>query len=97
MQDSLRLLAASVVLVSTPAAALAAPSDKAQTVAGTVSRIDAAKQTLVVKIDSDEKTFVWNEDTRINGVLAPGAKVTLRFAVQPDGRNLAYQISVASR
>ncbi|MGE5276925.1 MAG: hypothetical protein ACM3SU_08015 [Acidobacteriota bacterium] len=73
----------------------AAPgADKAQTVSGTVSRLDSAHQTLVVKVDSGEMTFVWNAETRINGVLAPDARVTVRYASQPDGRNLAFQISV---
>ena len=94
MQDSLRTLVAASMLAVASATAFAAPAEKVQTVTGTVARLDAAKQTIVVKTDSDEKAFVWNEETRINGVLAPGAKVTLRFAPQPDGRNLAYQISV---
>jgi len=93
MQDSLRFLAAAALVLAS-AAAIAAPAEKVQTATGVIARLDAAKQTVVVKTETDEKTFVWNEDTRINGVLAPGAKVTLRFAPQPDGRNLAYQISV---
>ena len=69
-------------------------ADKAQTVSGTIFRLDAAHQTLVVKVGSEEVTFVWNAETRINGVLAPEARVTVRYAPQPDGRNLAFQISV---
>ena len=69
-------------------------ADKAQTVSGTVSRLDAAHQTLVVKTGSEEMTFVWNAETRINGVLSPDARVTVRYAPQSDGRNLAFQISV---
>jgi hypothetical protein len=75
-------------------AALSTAADKAQTASGTVSRLDAAHQTLVVKVGSEEVKFVWNAETRINGVLAPSAKVTVRYAAQPDGQNLAYQISV---
>ncbi len=69
-------------------------ADPTQTVAGTISRLDSARQTLVVKVGEQEMTFIWNEETRINGVLAPGARVTVRYAAQSGGQNLAYQISV---
>ena len=72
----------------------ATAADKTQTVSGTIARLDAAQQTLVVKAGADETRFVWNAETRINGVLAPGAKVTVRYAPQADGQNLAFQISV---
>lgn len=85
--------AALAALLLASQAALAAP-DRSQTVAGTISRLDAARQTLVVKVGSEEMKFVWNAETRINGVLALGAKVTVRYGEQPDGQNLAYQISV---
>jgi hypothetical protein len=69
-------------------------ADRAQTVSGTISRLDAERQTVVVQVGEEEMKFVWNTETRINGVLAPGARVTVRFAAQADGQNLAYQISV---
>jgi hypothetical protein len=81
-----------LLLFASPASTPAA--DKTQTASGTISRLDAAQQALVVKVGADETRFVWNADTRINGVLAQGAKVTIRYAPQPDGRNLAFQISV---
>jgi hypothetical protein len=91
MQKSIRILAFAVLL-GAGAAALAA--DRNLTATGTVTRLDAERQTLVVKVGADEVTFIWNSDTRINGVLAPGARVTVRYAPQSDGRNLAFQISV---
>lgn len=93
MQKTIRvlpLLTALWVLSAT----LSTAADRAETVSGTVSRLDAAHQTLVVKAGSEEVKFVWNAETRINGVLAPGAKVTVRYARRDDGQNLAYQISV---
>ena len=93
MKKTTRTLAILAVL----AAAFAGPAaaaDRSQTVSGTISKLDAPHQTLVVKVVSDELTLVWNDETRINGVLTPGAKVTVRYGIQPDGRNLAYQISV---
>ena len=93
MQKTVRVLAV-VWMFSTLAAGAALAADRSQTVTGTISRLDASNQTLVVKTGSDEMTLVWNDETRINGVLTPGAKVTVRYGAQPDGKNLAYQISV---
>jgi hypothetical protein len=93
MQKTVRALAMVVVLAAA-SARISAAADRSQTVSGTISKLDAAHQTLVVKVGSDDQTFVWNEETRINGVLTPGAKVTVRYGAQSDGRNLAYQISV---
>ena len=93
MQKTVRALAIALLL-SALAAGSARAADRSQTVSGTISRLDAEHQTLVVKTGSDEMTLVWNEETRINGVLTPGAKVTVRYGAQPDGKNLAYQISV---
>jgi hypothetical protein len=84
------------------AAALAtAPSlqaeatDKALTAVGTVRRVQATARTLVVALsDGGEATFVWNDDTKITGVLAPGAKVTIRYTTGANGANLALQITV---
>ena len=93
MTKTIRTLALLAVLAPASAGPAAA-ADRSQTVSGTISRLDAEHQTIVVKVGSDELTLVWNEETRINGVLTPGAKVTVRYGSQPDGRNLAYQISV---
>jgi len=76
------------------AARMATAADKTQTASGTIARLDAAKQTLVVRVAGQETTFLWNSDTKINGVLAPEARVTIRYAPQADGQNLAFQISV---
>jgi len=93
MQETIRTAAvlAALFLASPP---VRASADRSQTAAGTISQLDAARQTLVVKVGTEDMKFVWNAETRINGVLAPGAKVTVRYAAQPDGQNLAYQISV---
>jgi hypothetical protein len=71
-------------------------AEKTMTASGTVSRLDAAQRTVVVAVtDGAETTFAWTSDTKINGTLSPGAKVTIRYTVLPDGQNLAHQISVA--
>ena len=74
----------------------AAAAEKTLTASGTVSRLDAAQRTVVIAVtDGAETTFAWTSDTKINGTLSPGAKVTVRYTVLPDGQNLAHQISVA--
>ena len=80
------LLAASTFVLAAP--------DRPETLTGTIARLDAARQTMVVKSGEDEKTIVWTADTRINGVLSPGARVTVRFAAKAGGENVAFQISV---
>jgi hypothetical protein len=86
-------LAIAILLVSTPPVAGA---DRTLTVTGTISRIQASTHSVSVKLpDGGETSFVWNSDTKINGTLMPGAKVTVRYAPSPDGKNLALQITVA--
>ncbi|MEP6471459.1 MAG: hypothetical protein ABJC28_05550 [Acidobacteriota bacterium] len=92
------------ILLGTAAAALvlvlvagnARAAEKTSTATGTVSKLDAAAHSVVVAVtDGPETRFVWTADTKINGTLSPGAKVTVRYTTLPDGQNLAHQISVA--
>lgn len=72
----------------------AAP-EKMQSAVGTVSRLQAAERTVTVAIAGGSATrFVWTAETKINGTLSQGAKVTVRYTTLPDGQNLAHQISV---
>jgi hypothetical protein len=75
---------------------LAAAGDKTLSATGTVTRIEAADRTVYVSIgNGQEVRFTWTSETRFNGALSQGAKVTIRYSAQPDGQNLAHQISVA--
>ena len=70
--------------------------DRAQTVTGTVAKIEAAQRSVTVTLpDGSQERFYWTNDTKFSGVLAPEARVTIRYAVAPDGKNLAQQISVS--
>ncbi|HEV8610969.1 MAG TPA: DUF5666 domain-containing protein [Thermoanaerobaculia bacterium] len=90
------LAIATVALALALAAGNAAAAEKTLTATGTVSKLDAAQRTIVVAVtDGPETTFAWTADTKINGTLAPGAKVTIRYTTLPDGQNLAHQISVS--
>ncbi len=99
MQKVLRtpsLVIAAVALVVSLSAGNASAAEKTLTASGTISKLDAAQRTIVVVVaEGPETTFVWTADTKINGTLAPGAKVTIRYTTLPDGQNLANQISVA--
>jgi hypothetical protein len=87
---------AALVLILSLGAAAAAPSpDKMLTLTGTISKLQAADRTLVVnQADGSAIQLVWTSDTKINGTLSQGAKVTVRYTTLPDGQNLAHQISV---
>lgn len=71
-------------------------TDKALTATGTVRSVQASARTVVVVLAEGgaPATFVWNDDTKISGVLAPGAKVTIRYVTGGSGGNLALQITV---
>ena len=94
MPNTARLGAILGTLLLLAAAAPALP-DRVQTASGSVTRLDAAARSLVVAVDGQDTRFVWTAETKIHGVLAPGAKVTVRYSPLPDGQNLAHQISVA--
>ena len=85
-----------LVAVLVAADASAAPADRSLTASGTVDRIQSSDRAFTVTLsDGSQAQFVWSSDTRFSGVLAPGARVTIRYDVTADGRNVAQQISVA--
>ena len=78
------------------AAAMGAPADRSLTASGTVDRIQSTDRVFTVQLtDGTQGRFLWSTDTRFSGVLMPGARVTIRYDVTGDGRNVAQQISVA--
>ncbi len=97
MRHALRASALLVTLAFGLGTLAAAPAgDKMQTASGNVAKLQATDRAVVVALsDGPETRFVWTNDTKINGTLAVGARVTVRFTTLPDGQNLAHQISVA--
>ena len=90
----LLILAVGAASVASATPKTAAP-EKMQTAAGTVSKLQAADHAVVVSLaDGSTMRFVWTADTKINGTLSQGARVTVRYTSLPDGQNLAHQISV---
>ena len=70
-------------------------SDKALTATGTIRTVQASSRTVVVALsDGGEARFSWNDDTKITGVLAPGARITVRYVLGSGGENVALQITV---
>jgi len=89
----------SVCLIVLAALAAATPSaeasDKALTATGTIRTVQASSRMVVVALsDGGEARFSWNDDTKITGVLAPGAKITVRYVTGSGGENVALQITV---
>jgi hypothetical protein len=94
----LAVLALAVALgIALPPAPLgASPEGTAATATGTITAVKASERTVTVKLaDGGEGRFVWNADTRITGVLTPGARVTIRYVAGDGGANQALQITVA--
>jgi hypothetical protein len=96
LKSSVQLAVCGLVLLAAAAVLAAASADRSLSVTGTVARIQASERAVTVTLaDGSETRLFWNADTKISGVLAPGAKVTVRYETSADGRNVAQQISVA--
>jgi hypothetical protein len=92
----LRLGFLGLATVLAAALAFASPADRSLTASGTVGRIQSSDRAFTVNLsDGSQARFVWSSDTRFSGVLMPGSRVTIRYDVTGDGRNVARQISVA--
>jgi hypothetical protein len=97
MRNAIRVSAFFVTFALALGTLSAVPAgEKMQTATGNVTKLQASERTAVVAIaDGPETRFVWTKDTRINGTLAVGAKVSIRYTTLSDGQNLARQISVS--
>ncbi len=96
MRKAVRASAVLLTLTLSLAPLAGAGSDKTSTATGNVTKLNAAERTVTVAVaEGSETRFVWTAETKINGTLAPGAKVTVRYTTLPDGQNLAHQISVS--
>jgi hypothetical protein len=83
-------------LLAAASLSFALAPDRSRTATGTIAKIQASERAITIQLaDGSESRFVWNADTKINGVLVTGARVTIRYDTAGDGTNLAQQISVA--
>jgi hypothetical protein len=86
---------AAIVLILAAAPALAAPAEKPQVLSGIVQSYTASEHRFVVKDESGRDVpFGWTKDTKFNGVVSTGAKVTVRYTPQADGSNLAQTVGI---
>jgi hypothetical protein len=86
---------AAVVLTLAAVPALAASPEKTPMLTGIVQSYSASEHRFVVKDESGrEVAFAWTKDTKFNGVVATGAKVTVRYTPQADGPNLAQTVGI---
>ena len=95
----MRKTASIVLAVCLTVLATVSPSaeaaDKALSATGTIRTVQASSRMVVVALtDGGEARFSWNDDTKITGVLAPGAKITVRYVLGSGGENVALQITV---
>jgi len=96
MRKTVRASALLLTLALSLAPLAGTGNDKTSTATGNVTKLNAAERTVTVAVgEGSETRFLWTADTKINGTLAPGAKVTIRYTTLPDGQNLAHQISVS--
>lgn len=77
------------------AGTIRAATEKVQNSVGIVKEYSAASHAFSVE-DENGRTvqFVWAKETKFNGVVSAGAKVTVRYTEQGDGRNLAQTVGV---
>ena len=93
--DAMKRAALGLAMLCAVSLVLAAAGDRTQSVSGTVTRLEAADRTVFVSVgNGQEMRFTWTAETRFNGTLSQGARVTIRYTAQEDGQNLAHQISV---
>lgn len=75
--------------------ALFAAAEKTPTAVGIVSDYSASAHTFSIRDDQDKSwKFVWNHETKFNGVVSTGARVSVRYTPQADGANVAQTVGV---
>ena len=85
--------ATAVVLMAATTVARAA--EKASNGVGVVRDYSAESRSFSIQED-DGRTlrFVWTRETKFNGVVSNGARVSVRYTEQTDGKNLAQTVGV---
>ena len=78
------------------AAAASAPAeDRLETVTGAVTSFSATRHEIAIREESGaEMRFFWTRDTKFNGVVTEGARVSVRYA-RASGGQPAEALSVS--
>ena len=73
----------------------AATAEKTPVLTGVVAVYSAAQHRFDVKDEAGrDVAFTWTKDTKFNGVVSNGAKVTVRYTPQADGTFLAQTVGI---
>jgi hypothetical protein len=89
-----KVLALAVILGFCAVVGLANQHMEGKAVEGTISKVDMAGKSFVVKTaDGKETTFYWNDTTKLQGSLKEGEMVHLK-AVEKDGKMWATGVHV---
>jgi hypothetical protein len=95
MKASLRLIPALLLTAGIASAEPTSSKNHANTLSGTVSEMDAAQKSLVVRDAQGKQTrVIWTGATHMTGgTLRPGEKVTVRW-MHRDGKKIATVVKV---
>jgi hypothetical protein len=78
------LRASALFLALALALAAAAPAlaeDRFETVSGSVTAFSAARHEIAIRDDAGaDRRFSWSKETKFNGVVAEGARVSVRYS-----------------
>jgi hypothetical protein len=86
---------AALALVAAAVPMRAAPAEKTPVLTGVVEEYSAAQHRFVVKDEAGRQVaFTWTRDTKFNGVVATGAKVTVRYTPQDNSPNIAQTVGI---
>jgi hypothetical protein len=86
--------ACAFALLATAGGGLAA-TEKTSNAAGVVTEYSAESRTFSLRAEKGETlTFTWTNETKFNGVVARGAKVTVRYTTSPEGKPIAQTVGV---
>jgi hypothetical protein len=89
-----KVLALSVILAFCAVVGLANQHMEGKAVEGTISKVDMAGKSFVVKTaDGKETTFYWNDTTKLQGTLKEGEMVHIK-AAEKDGKMTASWVHV---
>jgi len=84
-----------IALAAAAAPMRAAPAEKTPVLTGVVEEYSAAQHRFVVKDETGRQVaFTWTRDTKFNGVVATGAKVSVRYTPQDNAPNVAQTVGI---
>lgn len=91
-----KVLALAVVAVFCAVVGLAGQHMDGKSISGTISKVDMAGKSMVVKTaDGKETTIYWNDSTKVQGTPKEGEMVHVK-AAEKDGKTWASSVHVGA-